>query len=72
MHASTFVMVFNPWGASCISLLQEAKNGRGKCRIFVNPRSKGLRIKAKMLEGYVEPITMPYNIISALTALSGS
>ena len=54
------------------NLLQEAKNGRGKCRMFINPRSRGLRIKAKMLKGYVEPITTPYNVINALTALSGS
>jgi hypothetical protein len=54
------------------NLLQEAKNGRGKCRIFVNPRSRGLSVKAKMLEGYVEPLSTPWNIINALTDLSGS
>ena len=54
------------------NLMQEAKNGRGKCRMFINPRSRGLRIKAKMLEGYVEPIGTPYAVISALTILSGS
>ena len=54
------------------NLLQEAKNGRGRCRIFVNPRSRGLRVKAKMLEGYVTPISTPYSIINALSDLSNS
>ena len=53
------------------NLMQEAKNARGKCRMFVNPRSKGLRIKAKMLEGYVEPLPAPCNLITALTELTG-
>ena len=55
-----------------MNLLQEAKNQRGKCRIFVNPRSRGLRVKARLLEGYVEPISTPYHLINALTELSGS
>ena len=54
------------------NLLQEAKNGRGKCRIFVNPRSRGLSLKAKMLEGYVEPLEAPESLTAALTGLSGS
>ena len=54
------------------NLLQEAKNGRGRCRIFINPRSRGLRAKAKMLEGYVEPLSTPYHIINALSDLSKS
>ena len=54
------------------NLLQEAKNGRGKCRIFVNPRSRGLSVKAKTLEGYVEPLPTPRNVINVLTDLSGS
>ena len=55
-----------------MNLLQEAKNQRGKCRIFVNPRSRGLRVKARLLEGYVEPLSTPYHLINALTELSGS
>ena len=43
--------------APALNLIQEAKNGRCKCRIFVNPRSRGLTVKAKLLEGYVQPLT---------------
>ena len=38
------------------NLIQEAKNGREKCLIYINPRSRGLAAKAKMLEGYVKPL----------------
>ena len=38
------------------NLVQEARNGREKCRIFINPRSRGLAPKARSLEGYVRPI----------------
>ena len=54
------------------NLLQEAKNGRCKCRIFVNQRSRGLSVKAKMLEGYVEPLETTERIISVLSELSGT
>ena len=54
------------------NLLQEAKNGRCKCRIFVNPRSRGLSVKAKMLEGYVQPIGTSEQITAVLTDLSDS
>ena len=56
--------------APAMNLLQEARNGRGKCRIFVNPRSRGLRVKARMLEGYVQPLSTPYSLISSLSDLS--
>lgn len=36
-----------------MNLIQEARNGRAPCRIFINPRSRGLAAKAKALEGYV-------------------
>ena len=42
--------------APAMNLIQEARNGRCRCRIFVNPRSRGLSAKAKMLEGYVQPL----------------
>ena len=35
------------------NLVQEAKNGRAKCRILINGRSRALRAKARALEGYV-------------------
>ncbi len=43
--------------APAMNLIQEARNGRGRCRIFVNPRSRGLSVKAKMLEGYIQPLS---------------
>ena len=37
----------------CANLVQEAKNGREKCAIFVDGASRVLRAKAKSLQGYV-------------------
>ena len=42
--------------SAALNLIQEARNGREKCRIYINPRSRGLAVKAKMLEGYVKPL----------------
>jgi hypothetical protein len=42
--------------SAALNLIQEARNGRMKCKIYINPRSRGLAAKAKMLEGYVEPL----------------
>ncbi len=39
-----------------LNLIQEARNGREKCRIFINPRSRGLAVKARLLEGYTRPL----------------
>ena len=38
------------------NLVQEAKNGRFKCTIFYDDRSRALRAKARMLQGYVRPL----------------
>ena len=35
------------------NMIQEAKNSKYPCRIFVDPRSSGLRAKAESLKGYV-------------------
>ena len=35
------------------NLVQEAKNGRVPCRIFIDARSRSLKAKAKSLQGYV-------------------
>ena len=43
--------------SAAMNLIQEARNGREECRIFINPRSRGLTVKAKMLEGYVRPLS---------------
>nr|AHF25177.1 adenosine/AMP deaminase [uncultured bacterium Contig87] len=42
--------------APAMNLIQEARNGREKCAIYVSPRSRGLTAKARMLEGYVTPL----------------
>ena len=39
------------------NLIQEAKNGRVKCRIYVNPHAKMLKEKAHSLQGYVTFLT---------------
>ena len=43
---------------SALNLIQEARNAREKCRIYVNPRCRGLTAKARMLEGYIRPLTI--------------
>ena len=42
--------------SAALNLIQEARNARHKCRIFINPRSRGLAAKGKLLEGYVQPL----------------
>ena len=42
--------------SAALNLIQEARNAREKCRIYINPRSRGLAVKAKTLEGYVRPL----------------
>ena len=50
--------------SSALNLIQEARNGREKCRIYINFKSRDLAAKAKMLEGYVQPLANPENILS--------
>jgi hypothetical protein len=50
------VLVFDG-NSAALNLIQEAKNGKEKSRIYVNTRSRDLAAKAKMLEGYVYPLT---------------
>ena len=35
------------------NLVQEARNGKGRCWIFMYPKSKMLKAKANSLQGYV-------------------
>ena len=42
--------------SAALNLIQEARNGRAKCRIYINLHSRGLAQKAQMLEGYVSPL----------------
>ena len=53
--------------APAMNLIQEARNGRGRCRIFVNPRSRGLSEKAKLLDGYVRQLSEAEEILGAFT-----
>lgn len=39
--------------SSIANLVQEARNGKGKARIFIHPKSKMLKAKATSLQGYV-------------------
>ena len=55
--------------APAMNLIQEARNGRCRCRILVNPRSRGLSVKAKMLEGYVQPLTGAEAVAEAVEQL---
>ena len=43
--------------SAALNLIQEARNAREKCRIYINLRSRGLSAKARMLEGYVSPLS---------------
>ena len=46
-----------------MNLVQEAKNGKGKSKIYVNQENELLKKKADTLEGYVVPFEMKENII---------
>ncbi len=52
--------------SAVMNLIQGARNGRRKCRIFFNPRSRGLAAKARLLEGYMEPLTRGEAIVKEL------
>ena len=43
--------------SAALNLIQEARNGREKCRIYINPRSRSLAVKVKALDGYVHPLS---------------
>ena len=52
--------------SSALNLVQEGKNGREKCHIYINSRSRALTAKAKMLDGYVYPLTDADTVLSDL------
>ena len=43
--------------SAALNLVQEARNGKEKCRIYLNTRSRELAAKASVLEGYVRPMS---------------
>ena len=52
--------------SAALNLIQEARTGREKCRIYISPRSRGLAEKAKLLEGYVKPLKDAEEILREL------
>jgi hypothetical protein len=55
--------------SAALNLIQEARNGRHRCRIYINPKSRGLAAKAKLLEGYVTPLKDSDSVAAALERL---
>ena len=51
------VLIAFDGNSAALNLIQEARNGRAKCRIYVNTRSRELAAKASVLEGYVRPLS---------------
>ncbi|MBQ9325345.1 MAG: adenosine deaminase [Clostridia bacterium] len=49
--------------SAALNLIQEARNRRNKCRIFVNPHSRGLSEKADLLKGYVTYLQNPRQVL---------
>lgn len=49
-----------------LNLVQEAKNGKGKSKIYVNQENQLLREKANTLEGYVTPFEMKETIVGKI------
>ena len=48
------------------NLIQEARNGREKCTIYVSPRSRSLAAKAKSLEGYIRTLGDAEDVLKEL------
>ena len=48
------------------NLVQEAKNGKGKSKIYVNKGNEVLSEKMNYLEGYVTPFSLEDNIIDKI------
>jgi hypothetical protein len=58
--------------SAALNLIQEARNGRHKCRIYINPKSRGLAAKARLLQGYVSPLGDPDELPEALNRFAGT
>ncbi|MGI6607880.1 MAG: hypothetical protein ACOX1F_02695 [Erysipelotrichaceae bacterium] len=62
---NSFLFAFD--GNSAIAnLVQEAKNGKGKTKIFVNPKSEILQVKAHSLKGYVTLFSSVKKIVDSI------
>ena len=58
--------------SSVANLVQEARNGKGKTRIFLYPKSPMLKAKAISLEGYVTINASPEDAIRKIHALENN
>ncbi len=62
---SSIVIAFD--GNSPVSnLVQEAKNGKGKAKIYVNEKIPTLKEKANSLDGYVVPFDLKENFVNKI------
>ena len=52
--------------SAALNLIQEARNGREKCRIYINARSRGLSEKAALLKGYVKDLQDPALVLEGI------
>ena len=48
------------------NLIQEAKNGKGKAKIYVNEDCRALKEKAKSLYGYVERFNLKQDVVEKI------
>ncbi len=69
-RAPSVLLAFDGSSAA-LNLIQEARNGREKCRIFLNPRARGLAVKARTLEGYVRPLEEAEGVLRSLASGRG-
>ena len=60
------VVVAFDGNSSVSNLVQEAKNGKGKAKIYVNEETPALGQKANSLGGYVIPFNMRQNIVARI------
>ncbi len=57
--------------AAGANLIQEARSGRIRAKIFINPSSRALREKGESLSGYVEFIDSTQELVEKLAELQG-
>ena len=55
--------------SAATNLIQEARNGKEKCCIFINPRSRGIAEKANTIQGYVKPLKDADTILDEIALL---
>ena len=61
-HYPSVLLAFDG-NSAALNLIQEARNSRLKCRIFVNSHSRGLSEKADLLKGYVTYLQDPAQVL---------